>query len=245
MTNVGGSIGYGTIFSINIDGSGFGLLHTFTFGAGDGGYPYGSLTLSGSKFYGMTSGAGGMIFSVNMNGTGFSQLHSFTGGSSDGSSPVGSLTLSGAKLYGMTNGGGGTNAGTIFSVNTNGTGYSLLHTFGGSADGYSPFGSLTQSGSTFYGITEYGGSTNAGTVFGVNTDGTGYGILQNFARLPTDGAFPIGDVTLSGDAQTLYGMTSQGGTADSGVIFSVLVPEPSAALLLAAGAGLLLRRRRG
>ena len=37
------------------------ILHNFTGGANDGQYPYGSLTLSGSKLYGMTSdgGAGG------------------------------------------------------------------------------------------------------------------------------------------------------------------------------------------
>ena len=102
----GGSAGQGAIFSVNTDGSGFGLLHSFTGGSTDGRSPSGSLMLSGSKFYGMTYTGGsseqGTIFSMNTDGSGFSLLHSFTGGNADGLNPYGALTLSGAKLYGMT-----------------------------------------------------------------------------------------------------------------------------------------------
>ena len=56
-------------------------------------------------------------------------LHSFTGGASDGRIPQGSLTLSGATLYGMTSNGGSSDKGTLFSMNTDGSGFGLLHTF--------------------------------------------------------------------------------------------------------------------
>ena len=51
--------------------------------ANDGAYPLGSLTLSGSTFYGMTSGIGdyadssGTIFKVNTDGTGYQMLYNF------------------------------------------------------------------------------------------------------------------------------------------------------------------------
>ena len=152
MTIVGGSSNAGTVFSMNTDGTGFGLLHSFTGGASDGKYPRGSLTLSGSKFYGMTDHGGssdkGVLFSMNTDGTGFALLHSFTGNPSDGANPFGDLTLSGLKLYGISYVGGSSNNGALFSMNTDGTGFALLHSFtGGARDGRYPEGSLTLSGS--------------------------------------------------------------------------------------------------
>ena len=86
----------------------------------------------------------------------------------------GSLTLSGSTLYGMTSYGGTHYHGTIFKINTDGTGFQLLHSFEKwSKDGGDPRGSLTLSGSTLYGMNDYGGTDGNGTIFKINTDGTG------------------------------------------------------------------------
>jgi uncharacterized repeat protein (TIGR03803 family) len=62
-------------------------------------------------------------------------LHSFAGGTADGSAPVASLMLAGNSLFGTTLFGGGSLAGkgTVFSLNTDGTSYQVLHKFTGSA----------------------------------------------------------------------------------------------------------------
>jgi uncharacterized repeat protein (TIGR03803 family) len=66
----------------------------------------------------------------------------------------------------MTNYGGDDGAGTIFKINADGTGFTLLHEFAdGSDDGSNPMGSLTLVGSTLYGMTPYGGDDGAGTIF--------------------------------------------------------------------------------
>ena len=159
----------------------------------------------------------GIVFSINTDGTGYQNLFSFNG--SNGWNPSGSLTVIGSTLYGMTqqanNGGLGTGTGNLFSINTDGTGFHKLLAFTGS-NGYYPWGVLTPSGSTLYGMTESGGSGGDGTIFSINADGTGYQTLLSFNS--KNGAFPYGSLILSGS--TLYGMTSELGIGD-GNVFSI------------------------
>src|SRR5208283_3757242 len=72
--------------------------------------------------------------------------------------------------------------------------------FIGGNDGYNPQAGLIVSGNTLYGVCDSGGNSDIGTVFAVNTDGSGYRILHNFTfpfcggiSYPTtnsDGAYP-------------------------------------------------------
>jgi len=221
MTSSGGTNGYGTIFQINTDNTGYQILHNFS-GGNDGANPSGSLTLSGSTLYGMTSGGGasgnGTIFQINTGGAGYQVLYNFGSVANDGSYPNGSLTLSGSMLYGMTSSGGANGYGTIFQINTDTSGYQILHNFSGGSDGANPNGSLTFSWSTLYGMTSGGDANDYGTIFQINTDNTGYQVLYRFGN-GSDGTNPWDDLTLSGT--TLYGMTNQGGASGNGTIFSL------------------------
>ncbi len=226
MTQGGGSaVNDGTVFKINADGTGFGLLHRFQGGPADGLGPLGTPALAGSALYGMTPQGGtanlGTVFKVNTDGTGFGLLHSFTNSPADGQAPLYSApVVAGSTLYGMTAGGGADGHGAVFKVNADGTGFNLLHSFvPATGDGWQPNGSLILSGSTLYGMTYFGGGA-AGTVFKVNTDGTGYAILHSFTgQSGGDGANPLADLLLVGS--TLYGTTAVGGTANLGTVFQV------------------------
>ena len=46
-----------------------------------------------------------------------------------------------------------------------------------------PYGGLILSGNTLYGTAQYGGSSGNGTVFAVNTDGTGFTNLYSFTAI--------------------------------------------------------------
>src|SRR5437879_1367844 len=88
--------------------------------------------------------------------------------------------------------------------------FTTLHTFTNRfSDGGWPKAGLVLSGNTLYGTTESGGSTGDGSVFALNTDGTGFTTLYNFTAAPgyphinSDGIEPIAGLTLS--ASTLYG----------------------------------------
>ncbi|MGO9109422.1 MAG: beta strand repeat-containing protein, partial [Thermoguttaceae bacterium] len=218
MTLSGGTFGGGNVFSIGTNGSGFKNLLLFSGTNGD--TPYRSLTLSGTTLYGMTSQGGtnkyGNIFSIGTNGSGFKNLFSFSG--TNGNTPLGSLTLSGSTLYGMTSLGGTNGEGNIFSISTNGSSFQNLFSFSfGGSNGYQPYGSLTLSGSTLYGMTPFGGASGDGNIFSIGTNGSGFKNLLSFSG--TNGKNPYGSLTLSGS--TLYGMTAEGGTDGDGTVFAL------------------------
>ncbi|MFZ4693814.1 MAG: choice-of-anchor tandem repeat GloVer-containing protein [Verrucomicrobiia bacterium] len=222
MTYNGGVSSKGVMYSMNANGSGYEILHTFTGVTGDGASSWSTLIKSGDVIYGTTMSGGvsnrGVVFSINANGTGFQALHEFTGGSG-GQSPLDGLTLSGGKLYGTTGSGGSANQGTVFSLNANGTGFSILHTLTGN-EGQGPRSRLVVSGSEIFGATTMGGVDSGGTVFMLHTDGTGF---QKLKDLPYDVGGgtpqgPFGGLTLINS--TLYGVrhaSSPGG----GQIFSI------------------------
>jgi uncharacterized repeat protein (TIGR01451 family) len=236
MTTFGGDHGGGTIFEIQTDGTGFRLLRSFHYDQDEGGLPDGALLLNGSTLYGTTFAGGaseygqGTIFKINTDGAGYATLHSFTGYPSDGAMPRGSLILIGSILYGVTETGGASGGGTIFKINTDGMGYVLLRSLKWSTEeGAFPQGSLILSGSTFYGMTSHGGANDKGTVFKINADGTGFGLVHSFAGWPWDGGIPTDSVTLIGSV--LHGMTLWGGVHDMGAVFKVNADGTGFALL--------------
>src|SRR5271156_5311805 len=73
--------------------------------------------------------------------------------------------------------------------------FTTLHNFSLYGDiGLHPYTSLIQSGNVLYGTTTVGGIWGFGTVFSVNTDGTGYTTLHSFND--SDGSDPFSSVTL-------------------------------------------------
>jgi len=234
-TERGGLSGNGTLFAVNTDGTSFTNLHEFTPTIAD---LKAGLILSGNTLYG-TEGLGGIsgngtVFAVNTNGTGLTNLHRFTAAhtnsfgvstNSDGANPQVGLILSGATLYGTASGGGITGNGTVFAVNTNGTGFRVLHSFtalsggyyGTNSEGANPSAGLILSGHTLYGTAWQGGTSGRGTLFAVNTNGTGFTNLHSFTY--SDGANPSAGLILSG--HTLYGTSYYGGSSGKGTVFSL------------------------
>jgi uncharacterized repeat protein (TIGR03803 family) len=158
--------------------------------------------------------------------------------------PRSGLILFGSTLYGTASSGGdhpsGT-SGTVFKLNTDGTGFAVLHHFAQfswtsegivNSDGNSPNSLLLLLGETLYGTAAYGGNSGQGTAFSVHTDGTGFTNLHTFPALSTylppavssnlDGAHPGRGLVASGNA--LYGTANAGGSSGHGTIFSISFP---------------------
>jgi uncharacterized repeat protein (TIGR03803 family) len=232
-TYSGGKFGRGSIFAVNVDGTGFTNLHSFSALVGpfrtnaDGANPWAALVLSGNTLYGTAEEGGhpikagaGTVYAINTDGSGFTNLHSFA--ISEGIQPAGALVLSGSTLYGTCATGTSNNAGAIFALNTDGSGYTILHAFTGS-DGKQPMGGLVLSGTNLFGTTLIGGTGASGTIFCLGTNGAGFTNLHNFtatvSNTNSDGAMPMNTLTLSGN--TLYGGGHNGGAAGNGVLFSI------------------------
>ncbi|MFC1668524.1 choice-of-anchor tandem repeat GloVer-containing protein, partial [Chlamydiota bacterium] len=240
VTYMGGASQEGVVFSVTITGNDFQMLHEFDIN--DGSRPQAKLTLIDNILYGMTTEGGasnlGVIFSITTTGGDFTLLYEFSGSADDGGDPRGELTIFGNTLYGTTAYGGdyGYNGGTVFSITTSGTDFTLLHEFSGSVDdGKWPLGSLTFSDGKIYGMTYEGGDNTLGVIFSMDIDGTNYTNLHEFAGGVNDGQYPeqSNQVVVG---TTLYGMTWGGGDNDLGVIFkydfSPPIPEPTTIILL-------------
>lgn len=109
------------------------------------------------------------VFRLTTDGTGYLLLHSFGVSSGDGDSPSCLIQGKDGVLYGTTFSGGSRGAGTVFRVNTNGTGYAVLYAFGGGTDGAQPGGLVQGVDGALYGNTQYGGDLDVGTIFRMTT----------------------------------------------------------------------------
>lgn len=120
-------------------------------------------------------------------------------------------------LYGTTSAGQGTVAGTVFKVNTDGSGFQALKWFTNTLEGASPQCTLVSQGTTLFGTTSSGGNSGCGTIFKINNDGSGYTVLKHFGG--ADGKNPVAGLIL--DGSTLFGTTQLGGISNAGTIFRI------------------------
>jgi len=241
-TSVGGPGYGGTVFSMNMDGSGFTNVYSFSpdqfFNFPNGSGSEARLIVSNNVLYGTTLGGGasgwGVVFRVNTDGSGFTNIHSFSNGSG-GSTVRGGLVLAGNTLYGTTESGNSQNQGIIYAVNTDGGGFTNLHGFSATGnapsgvetnyDGKQPNRNLVLLGNTLYGTAQYGGTNGYGTIFSLNTNGSGFTVLHTFTAYDPvyitngDGANPSAGMILSGNR--LYGNTRTGGKWGNGVIYAI------------------------
>lgn len=128
-------------------------------------------------------------------------------------------------LYGTTFYGNEVIPCTVYKLQPDGSGFSVLKFFTNSVDGRYPFGRLTLSNNVLYGTTDIGGDFYQGTVFKVNTDGTGFAVLKSFGD---DAANPMAGLALSDGV--LYGTTanSPGG---AGAVFRMNIDGTGYTLL--------------
>ena len=222
----GGFFGSGTIFSIDADGSNFSVIFhcdnnaplvTGTYSRGDlvegpDGFLYGTMMQGGANNK-------GTLFKIKTDGTGFAKILDFDG-VLKGASPSSTMLIgSDGKIYGMTQRGGTNDLGTLFYINTNGTGYTKLVDFDGTTKGSYPAGKLAEgSDGALYGMTNSGGVNGVGVAFKVNKNGSGFHKMADFN---SNASSPVFGPLVESTPGTFVGMTSTGGSANGGAIFKI------------------------
>jgi uncharacterized repeat protein (TIGR03803 family) len=240
VTFAGGKFNQGTIYRLAQTGSGWSakVLHDFCHhrGCPDGAVPTGALavardgTLFGTTVHG---GAGtesdwGTLFRLKPHGRAwkFSVLHSFCSeaGCTDGQAPAPNPLLTNrGKIYGTVQGIGIPGmTGAIYSVNTDGRHYRVLHTFpnGTGNDGYSPANGLARDKSgVLYGTTVFDVQKRCGTVYSFDPVSSAYQTIYRFCSHRGDVVNPYNVPTLAEnrDGLTIYGAASGGKYGEGGV----------------------------
>ncbi len=218
------------------------VLHTFDV-AGASEPTKGLLLGRDGNFYGVTPDIGstssGSVFKLTPAGV-LTTLATFTG--PNGSDPEGMLVQGNdGFLYGTTQSGGplSDDAGTVFKLNTDGSGFQTLHAFSRIDDPNSPIvgdyptGRLPEAGLTvgpdgnLYGTTSDqgartpGGQSGDGTVFRISSAGAFQTVYTFHGEYQKEGDTPRAPLALDADG-SFYSTTSAGGPAgEIGTIFRV------------------------
>jgi uncharacterized repeat protein (TIGR03803 family) len=165
------------------------------------------------NFYVATGGGGangtGTIIKVSPDGTGTILYDFGANGSGDEASPTGVTLDNGGALYGFTYAGGANGAGTVFTIDSNGS-EQVLYSFTGGNGGASPSAApLLDKAGNICGVASAGGTNNSGAVFELTSAGK-LNVLHDFANSP-DGAEPFGSLFMT-KGGVLYGTTFYGGS---------------------------------
>lgn len=221
----------GSVYKLTSSGT-FTTLHQFVMGeqpkdpvvqATDGNF-YGTTTYGGTSNEGTVfriTPSGKLTVLYNFDSTHgafpYAPLIQRSDGNFYGTTTTGG-SAGGGVLYGTTNSGGTFSRGTVFKLDPAGT-VTVLHSFGGGADGAFPTAGLNlDKAGNLYGATQSGGTFSVGTVFKVDPSGAET-VLYNFTG-GTDGANPSSAVTRD-PAGNLYGTTYFGGEVRVGVVFKL------------------------
>jgi uncharacterized repeat protein (TIGR03803 family) len=221
MTLLGGN-GGGVIFKTDGNGENQQTVHMFLENPGVNPNNVQLCRATNGKLYGMTSSGGaagsGVLFEYDPATSTYTKKVDFMG-TSNGSNPLGSLILAdNGKLYGMTSSGGANSYGVLFEYDPSTSTYVKKFDFTGAANGNNPRGSLIQaSNGKLYGMTWFGGTSNLGVLFE-------YDLVTSTCTKKVDftgtanGSYPSASLIQAGNGK-LYGLTSNGGTSNNGVLF--------------------------
>lgn len=217
ITSAGGAGNLGAAFKISSAGS---YTSLGGISLAEGWMPSGAPVFAGGDEFLFPVAAGGASGGGNLmsfTSSGSVSVAAALGGTL-GSTADGGLFASGADFYGVTAKGGASARGTMYRYHPV-TGAALVSSFVTSG-GSSSEGALILGGDgLFYGVSREGGATSRGTIYRINNLGTRTRLVSFTGTAgAAPGMKPRGPLVLAGDGN-FYGLTEQGGAANTGVIF--------------------------
>jgi uncharacterized repeat protein (TIGR03803 family) len=122
-------------------------------------------------------------------------------------------------LYGAGAGGGISNAGAVFRLNPDGSGFSTLISFLVTNGASTQAGLALAPDGTLFGTTYSGGVSNFGTIFKLKTNGSGFQVLHQFTG-GSDGQNPSGDPIIASNG-AVYGVTYYANGSTRGTVYRI------------------------
>ena len=163
VTMRGGSSDGGTIYSVKLSDRSYTQLYHFSGNSNSMG-PEGGLIIDGTNIYGMTPWGGtnemGTVFRFQIGSGNFSTLYEFT----NEERPSGRLVIVGGLIYGFATG-FKYSAGSLFTINTDGSDMTTHYTFSKGVDGWHINGAPVIDSGFVYGTSMDGGDNDYGTIF--------------------------------------------------------------------------------
>jgi uncharacterized repeat protein (TIGR03803 family) len=165
---------------------------------------------------GAGAGSQGGVFAIRTNGSGYAPIHQFVD-FFDAQYPYQLAMTSTGTLIGATAGGGAYNNGVVFSVQPDGSQYAVIRDRPESAGDFFPYSgfSLNQDGNIYW-WSETDGKNGDGDIEKIDLAGNDT-VIYSFAN--STGANP--SCIVSAKDGYLYGLTWNGGSNDTGVLFRV------------------------
>ena len=139
-------------------------------------------------------------------------LHNFI--SEDLQMNYNNVSTDGEFVYGTKCDGGDYGKGFIYKIRIDNSGYEILLNFDETNTGSYPARSLLVAGNTLFGVTWWGGLYDKGTIYRINTDGSGFQKLFDFS----EGNIPQSLIILDG---VFYGALESGGSYGKGMLFKL------------------------
>lgn len=156
------------------------------------------------------------LYSVTLDGTDYQQINTLP----LSGYPILNFDTSINRIFYSANGGTFKNSQLIkIDVITNIA--STIHSFGNLPEGYNPDGIIRVPNGVLYGIARNGGSEGGGTLFKMNTDGSAFSVIKDFAG--NNGQSPVGQLLYASDNR-LYGVCTKSGisgASDSMLIYGI------------------------
>ena len=205
----GGTLGLGSIFKVDTDGTDGKTLYSFT-GGQDGAEPIAALIEVDGKLYGMTYAGSdhlfGSVFSYDLASHALTPIHTFAG--TDGRNPFAPLLNVDGALYGTTAYGGSDEFGVVYKIDLTTQEETVVHEFKSDVGGRYPYAGLTEAAGLLYGTTSEGGymgGIGCGVIYSLNPTTGAETALYSF-RQEIDGCDPTVDMVF--DGSLLYGSTN-------------------------------------
>ncbi|MBI4326948.1 MAG: hypothetical protein HY674_17040 [Chloroflexi bacterium] len=203
------TVGPGSVFRINADGTGYRILYTFEYDQSFccGARPSRLIEGSDGALYGTTWGwAGDDVFRISKDGSSYAMLHRFE----EGHAEPGVVEGKDGALYGtaccLYTGFPAIAFSYVYRVNRDGSGFSVVRALDGVTNSATAYGLIAASDGALYGTTTTLDGKNLGTIFRMEIDGNNYQVIRDFGPTTEVNGWKVLRSLLEGSDGALYGI---------------------------------------